>query len=89
MARTLLDVTDESLLLGGQRACGLFGEQVRETDDGVERRAQFMTHGGEKAALALVGPIGKFSCGLGGLARHDELCLDAFALGHIAYGGGD
>ena len=36
----------------------LLFQHVGEADDGVERRAQFMAHGGEETALGGIGPFG-------------------------------
>src|ERR1700733_6901041 len=54
MARALLDMTDKTLLLGRQHAGGLFRQQIRETDDGVEWRAQLVAHAGHELAFQLV-----------------------------------
>jgi hypothetical protein len=35
-----------------------FLQHVGETDDGVERGPQFVTHGGEEAAFGGIGPLG-------------------------------
>ena len=48
-----------------------------KADDGIERRAQFVTHGGEEAALGGVGALG-----LG--MRVEKRLLLPFALGHVA-----
>ena len=53
-----------------------------EADDGVERRAQFVAHGGEKAALGRVGLLG------GGARQIERLFLD-FAVGDVAHHGDD
>ncbi len=54
-----------------------FLQHVGEADDGVERRTQFMAHGGEEAALGGVCPLG---LGAGVFERQ----LLAFALGYVA-----
>ena len=41
--------------VGLARVLGLFTHHVADAQDGVERRAQLMAHGGEEAALGLVG----------------------------------
>src|SRR5438128_6955388 len=51
-------------------------KQLTESEDGIERRAQFMTHAGKKFALCAVGAIGFFL----GLAQS---LFAAFALGHV------
>jgi hypothetical protein len=42
-------------LLLAERMQGVVGEQLREADDGVERRAQLVAHGGQELALQPVG----------------------------------
>src|ERR1700731_3194659 len=44
-------VSDVALLAIVQRAVAFIGEEVGETQDGIERRAQFVTHGGEELIL--------------------------------------
>src|SRR6266446_7124971 len=46
-----MDVTDVTLLPFVQRAITFIGEEVGETQDGIERRAQFVTHRGEELIL--------------------------------------
>jgi len=48
---TGMDVTDVTLLPFVQRAITFIGEEVGETQDGIERRAQFVTHRGEELIL--------------------------------------
>ena len=60
----------------------LFLQHVREADDGVERRAQFVAHGGEETAL---GGVGAFGLG----ARVLERLLLVLAFRHIAKHGDD
>ena len=52
-------------------------EHLGEADDGVERRAQLVAHGGEEAALGGIGALGL-------LARAFERLLLRLALGHVA-----
>ena len=53
------------------------GEHLGETDDGVERRAQLMTHGGEEAALGGIRALGF-------LARALDRLFLRLAFGHVA-----
>src|ERR1700730_5146319 len=57
-----------------------------EVCDGLQRFAQIMTGGLQKALPALVSPIGEFSHGFYGIARDDELGLHPLAVGHVANG---
>ena len=52
-------------------------QHIGEADDGIERRAQFMTHRGEEAALGLIG-----ARGLG--MRIDLRLLQSLVLGDVA-----
>ena len=47
-----------AIFLRSQRPEGLASHQLRESDDRVERRAQFMTHVGEEFGLGAVGGFG-------------------------------
>ena len=67
---------------GVEHQPGFLLQHVRETDDGVERRAQFVAHGGEKTALGGIGALG-----LG--ARVLERLLLKLTLGHVAQNGDD
>ena len=69
--------------LGIEHQRRLLHQHLGEADDGVERRAQFVAHGGEEAAL---GGVGAF--GLGMRASIERLLL-RFALGDIAQDGDD
>ena len=40
------------------RVLGIFEQQLAETDDGVQGRAQFVAHVGQEKAFGAVGPIG-------------------------------
>src|SRR5580693_7310020 len=51
-------------------------QKLRESEDRVERRAQFVAHGGQKYALSAVGRLGE----LPGL---DQLLLITFSLGNL------
>ncbi len=64
--------------------------------EGLQRLTQIVTRCGEKAALALVGPIrelaslfGQCPGSFGSLTCHDEFRLDVLSIGDIAYGGDD
>ena len=63
---------------------GLLDEQLAVADDGVERRAEFVTHVGEERALGAAGGLrlvpGPFELVLLGLKRRQV----AAALGHEA-----
>src|SRR5215813_13052613 len=48
---TLFDVSYEAVLLACERAGGLPGQEVGESDDGVQRRSQLVAHGCEKVAF--------------------------------------
>ena len=54
------------------------GDHFGESDDGVERRAQFVAHGGKEAAL---GGVGLF----GGGARQIERLFLNFSIGDVAH----
>src|SRR5579862_10006428 len=51
MPRVLLDMHNEPLLGGIERAFQFFRQQVRKSNDRVERRPKLMAHAGEKLAL--------------------------------------
>src|SRR5713226_9248270 len=53
-------VADVAALALIQRAVALVGEQFGEPQDGVERRAQFMTHRREELILELANAFGFF-----------------------------
>ena len=57
-------------------------DHLGETDDGVERRAQFVAHGGEEAGLGRIRL-------LGGGARQFERLLLELAVGDVAHHGDD
>ena len=57
-------------------------DHLGETDDGVERRAQFVAHGGEEAGLGRIRL-------LGGGARQFERLLLHLAVGDVAHHGDD
>ena len=48
--------------VGGEPHLGLVHQHFGEADDDIERRAQLVTHGGNEAALGIVGA---FSLGAG------------------------
>ena len=60
----------------------LLHDHLGEADDGVERRAQFVAHGGEETGLGRVGL-------LGGGARQIERLLLELAVGDVAHHGDD
>ena len=68
--------------LGIDHQRALLGQHFGEADDGVERRAQFMAHGGEEAALGRVRALGF-------RARLFERLLLLLALGDVAHDGDD
>ncbi len=53
-------------------------DHLRETDDGVQRRAQFVAHCREEARL-------RFPCPLGLISRGLERLLLKLAFGHVAH----
>jgi hypothetical protein len=55
-----------------------------EKREALERLAQVVTGGGQKAALCQIGTIGFVARTLRVLARHDQLGLNVFAVGHVA-----
>ena len=57
MARILLNVSDEPLLIGIQLALQFLCEQIRKADDDVKRRPKLVAHAGEKLALQPVRPL--------------------------------
>ena len=57
-------------------------DHLGEADDGVERRAQFVAHGGKEAALGGVGLFG------GGARQIERLFLD-LSIGDVAHHGDD
>ena len=57
-------------------------DHLGEADDGVQRRAQFVAHGGEEAGLGGIGL-------LGGGARQFERLLLHLAVGDVAHHGDD
>src|SRR6266852_340288 len=77
-----MDVCDVALLAIVQRAVTLVGEQVGKTQNGVQRRAQFVAHGGEKLILELACALRIFLC------AHKEL-FRPFALGNVAQNAGE
>ena len=54
MTSVLKNVADEPVLLLIERAFQLLGKQLRETDDGVQRRAQFVAHAGQEFILEVI-----------------------------------
>src|SRR6202043_479433 len=48
---------DVLALIAGQHAAVTFEQQLREPQDRVERRAQFMAHVGEELRLVLIGAL--------------------------------
>src|SRR5713226_4801986 len=74
-------VSDVALLAIIQRAVTLIGEQVRKTENGVQRRAQLVAHRGEKLILELASALRFF------LGVHEEL-LCPFAFCDIPNGAG-
>src|SRR6266568_9018820 len=76
MTRTAQNIVEVFLLLGLKRA-GLFTDQeLRESDDAVERRPQLMRHVGKKTVL---GQNRSFQLHILLLQR----LLDPFPLGHV------
>ena len=65
------------LLVGGERAGQLHQHQAGKADDGVQRRAQLVAHGGEKAVLGAAGAFELFVL----LAQRE---FEAFALADVA-----
>ena len=57
MAARSDDVLHEGALLHDSRGQRFVGQQLGKAEDGVERRAQFVRHAGEKAVLGLAGPL--------------------------------
>ena len=57
-------------------------DHLRESDDGVQRRAQFMAHGGEEAGLGRIRLLG------GGARQFERLLLD-LPIGDVAHHGDD
>ena len=57
-------------------------DHLGEADDGVERRAQFMAHGGEEAGLGRIRLLG------GGARQFERLFLE-LAVGDVAHHGDD
>ena len=68
--------------LGVERQRLFLHQHVRKADDSVERRAQFVAHGGKEAAL---GGVGALRLGV----RVQKRLLMPFALGHVAQYGDD
>lgn len=60
----------------------LLRDHLREADDGIQRRPQLVTHGGEEAGL---GGIGRF----GGATRLLERLLGQLVVGDVAHHGDD
>lgn len=54
MSSIVKNVADEPVLLFIERAFQLFREQLRETDNRVQRRTQFMAHAGKELILEAV-----------------------------------
>src|SRR5260370_41709744 len=75
-------VGDVALLAIVQRAVTLIGEQVRKTQNSVQRRAQFVAPGGEKLILELACALRVFLC------AHKEL-FRPLALGNVAQDTGE
>ncbi|MNM78965.1 hypothetical protein D3C81_908850 [compost metagenome] len=73
------DVLHEGALLRHGRGQGFVGQQLGKAEDGVQRRAQFVRHAGEKAVFRLAGPL-EFDF------LFVERALDALALGDVADG---
>ena len=71
-------------LLGGRRRRGIGVDQLGETEDRIERRAQLMAHAGQEIRFR---EVGLFRRGLGAL-QFDvvflQRLLEAFALGDVA-----
>ena len=74
-------VADVALLAIIQRAVTLIGEQVRKTQNGVQRCAQFVAHRGKELILELTCALGLFLC-------VPEELLRPFALGDVPNGAG-
>ena len=52
-----MDVLDKPFLLFIQRTFEFFAQQLGESDDGVQRRTELVTHAGQELALKAVGPL--------------------------------
>src|ERR1035441_3452536 len=84
MLRVLVYVRDEAPLALVQRTIDLFFEEFREAEYGVQRRAQFVAHAGEKLALQPVGAF-RFLISLLQLLIHGaDLFFGDLPVGHIA-----
>src|SRR5260370_7398190 len=57
MLAPVLNVVDIALLTVVERAVVLLGQEIGETDDGVQRRPQFVAHGRKELFLKFVGPL--------------------------------
>ena len=68
------------LLIDGKRSGELHQYRARESDDGVERRTEFMGHARQESVLGVVGVLELKVFLLKGM-------LEPFAFGHIAGGG--
>ncbi len=70
------------VVIGGQRARQLHQQRARETDDGVEGRAQLVAHAGQEAVLGQAGVLQLQVLLLQG-------ALDPFAVGIVTDGAAD
>ena len=84
---------DEDFLIVDERTLDFLAEQFGETDDGVERRAEFVVHAGEELALETVCALHFFGAQLEFpgkfLVEGTEALLCQFAFGDITDDGGD
>src|SRR6266446_2365683 len=63
-----------------ERSVAFIGEQVREAQDGIERRAQFVTHRGEELILELAAALNFLFCKENGMRKLFNLLLGSFKL---------
>src|SRR3546814_3425749 len=77
----LVDVLDVvAVVVAADRPEDLLQDELREADDGVQRRAQLVAHGGQEVALGAVGHLGRF---LG--TRSEEHTSELQSLMRISY----
>src|SRR5260370_2888753 len=73
-------VRDVALLAIIQRGVTLMGEQVRKTQNGVQRRAQFVAHRGEKLILELAAALNFLFRKENGMRKLLNLLFSSFKL---------
>src|SRR5690349_11480659 len=79
-----MNMTEESSLRVIQRSLVLLFEEFGESDDGMQRRAEFVTHAGQNLALQAVGVFDFGVTGLQLLIGPPDLFLESLPFRDVA-----